>query len=426
MANWANPQLTSTYTDFMNQLKDRDTDLALQFDGTTSSNLSTGTIRWNSSINRWQKWSGASWGELASTYALTGLSTTGNASIGGTLTVTGSTSLATATATTPATADNSTAVATTAWVKAQGYSGATTGTSANTPNTLVQRDAAGNFAANSLTLAGTFSVTGATTLSSFSYSGNIDTTATAYLRVPSGNTNQRPANPSSGMVRYNTNLGQYEGHNGSTWGSLGTTTFATHNEVDGYTTTGTNAAGNEFLVLNPGPLFSLQGYYIVGKGIYPGTIVVSSVPQSNNIVLVTMSQNSDTASAGLSNEPVSFYPSNVALSPGNTAGRLARAWVNFNGSGTVAIRAAYNVRSITDDGVGSYTVNFSTAFVDTNYCFLCTGQDTASGVSSNTPSVGARDDAQTPVQTGLLKIGSVIANGSSALDCPNVCVAVFR
>lgn len=121
MANWSNPVLTSTYTNFMNELKDRDTDLALQFDGVTATNLSTGTIRWNSTLNRWQKWTGSAWGELTATYALTGLSTTGNASIGGTFSVTGSTTLATATATTPSTADNSTNVATTAYVRAQNY-----------------------------------------------------------------------------------------------------------------------------------------------------------------------------------------------------------------------------------------------------------------------------------------------------------------
>jgi hypothetical protein len=121
MANWNNPALTSLYTDFLTELKARDTDLALQFDGTTSSNLATGTIRWNSTANRWQKWNGSSWAELTTTYALTGLSTTGNASIGGTLGVTGATTLAAATATTPATGDNSTAVATTAYVRAQAY-----------------------------------------------------------------------------------------------------------------------------------------------------------------------------------------------------------------------------------------------------------------------------------------------------------------
>lgn len=76
MANWSNPLLTSTYTNFLTEVKDRDTDLALQFDGTTSTNIPTNTIRWNSSINRWQKWSGSAWGELTATYALTALTTT--------------------------------------------------------------------------------------------------------------------------------------------------------------------------------------------------------------------------------------------------------------------------------------------------------------------------------------------------------------
>jgi hypothetical protein len=44
-----------------------------------------------------------------------------------------------------------------------------------------------------------------------------------------------------------------------------------------------------------------------------------------------------------------------------------RAWVNFNGTGTVAIRASGNVSSITDNGVGDYTVNFTTALPDANY-----------------------------------------------------------
>ncbi len=133
MANWSNPVLTSTYTDFMNQLKDRDTDLALQFDGTTSTNLATGTVRWDSTAGRWKKWNGSSWAELAATYALTALSTTGNATIGGTLSVTGSTALAAATATTPATGDNNTNVATTAFVKAQNYAPLASPTLTGTP-----------------------------------------------------------------------------------------------------------------------------------------------------------------------------------------------------------------------------------------------------------------------------------------------------
>jgi hypothetical protein len=53
---------------------------------------------------------------------------------------------------------------------------------------------------------------------------------------------------------------------------------------------------------------------------------------------------------------------------GTEIGTLCRAWVNFDGSGTVAIRASFNVSSITDNGTGDYTVNFTTAMPDANYC----------------------------------------------------------
>jgi hypothetical protein len=51
-----------------------------------------------------------------------------------------------------------------------------------------------------------------------------------------------------------------------------------------------------------------------------------------------------------------------------------RAWVNFNGTGTVAIRASGNVSSITDNGTGDYTVNFATAMPDANYQYSGTGK----------------------------------------------------
>jgi hypothetical protein len=120
MADWSLPALTSTYTNFLAEVKNRDVDLALQFDGTTSTNLTTGTVRWDSSANRWKKWTGAAWGELAATYALTGLSTTGAASIGTTLGVTGVATLSGGgTSTTPATDNNTTNIATTAFVVGQ-------------------------------------------------------------------------------------------------------------------------------------------------------------------------------------------------------------------------------------------------------------------------------------------------------------------
>ena len=69
-----------------------------------------------------------------------------------------------------------------------------------------------------------------------------------------------------------------------------------------------------------------------------------------------------------------------------------RAWVNFNGTGTVAIRASGNVSSITDNGVGTYAVNFTTAMPDANYCvqaasLYLTATNSLNIVSSITTSV---------------------------------------
>ena len=60
--------------------------------------------------------------------------------------------------------------------------------------------------------------------------------------------------------------------------------------------------------------------------------------------------------------------------------RMAKAWVNFNGTGTVAINSAYNVSSITDNGVGQYSVNFGTAMTTANYIFVLGGRDANNGM----------------------------------------------
>lgn len=60
-------------------------------------------------------------------------------------------------------------------------------------------------------------------------------------------------------------------------------------------------------------------------------------------------------------------PPTIQNSSAVEIGTFCRAWVNFNGTGTVAIRASFNVSSITDNGTGDYTVNFTTAMSDANY-----------------------------------------------------------
>lgn len=59
----------------------------------------------------------------------------------------------------------------------------------------------------------------------------------------------------------------------------------------------------------------------------------------------------------------------------------ARAWVRFNGTGTVAIAASYNVTSITDNGNGNYTVNFTIALADANYAAVASARAAATGAA---------------------------------------------
>ena len=65
-------------------------------------------------------------------------------------------------------------------------------------------------------------------------------------------------------------------------------------------------------------------------------------------------------------------PAALTTASGSAPSYSARAWVNFNGTGAVAIRASGNVSSITDNGTGNYSINFSTSLSDANYCAMVT------------------------------------------------------
>lgn len=101
------------------------------------------------------------------------------------------------------------------------------------------------------------------------------------------------------------------------------------------------------------------------------------------------------------------------------ASGLCKAWVNFDGTSTVAIRAAYNVSSITDNGTGDYTVNFTTAMSDANYavagCSSAGNDSTVRAVQENTGS--ARSTTALRVET---------TNYVSVEDASSVSISIFR
>ena len=119
----------------------------------------------------------------------------------------------------------------------------------------------------------------------------------------------------------------------------------------------------------------------------------------------------------------------VETTAGNPLYYGARAWVNFNGSGTVAIRAEANVSSITDNGgVGDYTLNFTTAFSDANYNVVSavgsvtlTNPQCVLNIAQTTQTGGA-----TLKSTSQLRILSANASTGVRVDSGECHVAIFR
>ena len=99
-----------------------------------------------------------------------------------------------------------------------------------------------------------------------------------------------------------------------------------------------------------------------------------------------------------------------------------RAWVNFNGTGTVAIRASGNVSSITDNGTGDYTVNFTTEMPDANYAV--TGFARKSATDDANPLILSANHTYI-YSTSAVQIKTVVGYWTFT-DGLTVCVAIFR
>jgi len=112
-------------------------------------------------------------------------------------------------------------------------------------------------------------------------------------------------------------------------------------------------------------------------------------------------------------------------SPINVPG-TAKAWVNFNGTGTVAIRASYNVSSITDVALGQYTVNFTTAMPDANYA--PTGMAGYKDATNNNEItwISLRRSSSSAFSTTACDITTGFTVASAGADVTYACVAFFR
>jgi len=130
---------------------------------------------------------------------------------------------------------------------------------------------------------------------------------------------------------------------------------------------------------------------------------------------------SNSATAVASQQSIKAYVDTEIATVTNTAS----VWVSFNGTGVVAINDDFNVSSITDNGTGDYTINFTSALANANYCPVSCG-------IGNTPTdnrgivamEGTAGTGPTTKTTSALRVGS--ATGSvSQIDMADVCIAIF-
>lgn len=145
-----------------------------------------------------------------------------------------------------------------------------------------------------------------------------------------------------------------------------------------------------------------------------GTIIADSVNAAASSTLVLKN--------GVANTPPTIQDS-----AGTQVGTFCRAWVNFNGTGTVAIRDDFNVSSITDGGTGVYTVNFTTAMPDANYavCLSEVGNTLVPSTSTNLSSLDVSTYAAGSVALRAFYYAGSL-NDTVAEDVASVFVAVFR
>jgi uncharacterized protein (AIM24 family) len=164
---------------------------------------------------------------------------------------------------------------------------------------------------------------------------------------------------------------------------------------------------------------SLRLYEDTDNGTNYVSIIAPSAVTSNRTITLPDATGTVQVSGNAISGTTGSFSSDLSFNSGYGSAAVAygcRAWVNFNGTGTVAIRASGNVSSITDNGTGRFTVNFTNAMPDANYAAVCSG-----GSSGTSAGMGYM---YSPTVNGT---GAEFVNASDALlDPVYATVSVFR
>lgn len=146
---------------------------------------------------------------------------------------------------------------------------------------------------------------------------------------------------------------------------------------------------------------------------------------------VQVSGNPISGTTGTFSGDLTLGSSTLATPTGSAPSYLCRAWVNFQGTSTVTIRASGNVSSITDNGTGDYTVNFTTAMPDVNYAVVANAapsdnqrNNVTIGLSANNaPTLAPENNTKF---VGSFRMQTGLPGTATFVDQASVYVACFR
>ncbi len=159
-------------------------------------------------------------------------------------------------------------------------------------------------------------------------------------------------------------------------------------------------------------------------------IFTVAAPNSNTDRTITLPD--ATGTVQVSGNPISgttgSFSGDLSFNSGYGSAAVAygcRAWVNFNGTGTVAIRASGNVSSITDNATGDYTVNFTTAMPDANYSVVIAASRSSDVFTTNIATNNATGGDVAPT-TSAIRVVSNGGPGRGPYDSAYFSVSIFR
>jgi hypothetical protein len=187
---------------------------------------------------------------------------------------------------------------------------------------------------------------------------------------------------------------------------------ATFEDTLGVAANCTTLSGSTQVTYRSNTAAIVPGMLVTGGTIAIGT-TVTSISNANTLIISAAAANSST------NTSLSFYTTNKLLASHVSSPGLCKAWVNFNGTGTVRIRAAFNVSSITDNGTGIYTINFTTAMPDANYAA------TSMTDRSSACAVLFHLDGETKT-TSALQLRNQRTDNNNQIDSRQSYVSIFR